>query len=299
MQPDIKMNEASRWRVELARELSMHYSCHPEVVMVCLGGSSSKGIADACSDLDIIVYWNSLDEDWIKAEPLKAAIGLSRTDVVSMAPGTCVESYHLDGLKVDFGHATMKLWEEWSTPLSADPEQIGMVGGFLASIPFYGEELFNQWHARLNDYPDDIAEEVIRKNMGFFVKGYLLHQCLERGDFLAYQDGMCMMLKRLISTTAALNKRFYSASEPRWIEYELGRMSLCPEKLNPSNIRWMLENPGVESQAMLYELHDDILGMVALQFPEMREKVELKRKRIAELAVAPCTARPEMPPLPE
>lgn len=55
-------NEASRWRIELARELSTHYSSHPEVRMVCLGGSPTKGISDAYSDLAIVVYWNELDE---------------------------------------------------------------------------------------------------------------------------------------------------------------------------------------------------------------------------------------------
>ena len=135
---DSGMNEASRWRIDLANELAVHYSAHPQVRMVCLGGSSSKGISDAYSDLDIIVYWNELDEDWIREEPLKAAIGLDRTCLLSMAPGTFIESYHIGGLKIDFGHVTMEMWEQWTTPilkeLNADPELMGMVGGFLATV---------------------------------------------------------------------------------------------------------------------------------------------------------------------
>lgn len=291
----LEINDASKWRISLAENLAGFYSSHPEVVMVCLGGSSARGISDSYSDLDIIVYWNELDEDWIRAEPLKTAIGLERTDIVSMGPGTFVESYHMDGLKVDFGHSTMKKWEEWTVPLTADPDQISMVGGFLASIPFYGEELFKQWHDRLNNYPDEIAVEVVKKNMGFYVRGYLLNQCLNRGDFLAYQDGMCSMLKRLISTTAALNGCFYSASEPRWIEYQLDRMPICSEKLTSSGIHWMLMNPGAESEAFLYEIQDETMKLVAARFPELKEKVEQRRKRIASLAVRPCETRPSLP----
>ncbi len=295
MNSETKMNEASQWRVDLSRTLAGFYSSHPRVEMVCLGGSSSKGIADDFSDLDIIVYWNEMDEDWIRAEPLKSAIGLQRTDIISMAPGSFVESYHINGLKVDFGHVTMKDWEEWSTPLNAEPDQIGMIGGFLASIPFYGEELFKEWHERLSRYPDEIALEIIKKNLGFYVKGYLLHQCFDRGDMLAYSDGMNQMLKKLLTVTAALNRHFYSASEPRWIEFELGRMPLRPDQLTYSNILWMLENPGAEAEEMLYSIQAELLDMIAAQFPDLKEKVEHRKKRMAQLAVTACSSRPELP----
>ena len=292
-----KRNKASGWRIEMAEELSQYYSSHEEVVMVCLGGSSSKGIADAYSDLDIIVYWNNMDEDWIQSSPLDSAIGLARTDIISMAPGSFVESYHLEGVKIDFGHVSMKDWEEWSTPLTADPDQIGMVGGFLGSIPFYGRDLFNEWKGSLGSYPDEIAVEIIKRNLGFYVKGYLLNQCFNRGDLLAYSDGMNQMLKKLINVAAALNRRFYSAAEPRWIQYELQQMPLLPEKLSYRNICWMFENPGAEAESMLYSIQEELMDMVADQFPELAEKVEKRKFRISELAVTPCEARPVLPVL--
>jgi len=293
------MNEASKWRIELSRELSVHYSNHPEVRMICLGGSPAKGISDAYSDLDIIVYWNELDEDWIVTEPLKEAIGLGRTDLTSMAPGSFIESYHIDGLKIDFGHGTMKMWKQWTSSLfkelNADPGLIGMVGGFLDSIPFYGEELCSEWKNRLRSYPNDLAMEVIKRNIGFYVTGYLVHQCLERGDYLAYQDGMCSMLKRLVSITAALNRRYYSATEPRWLDYEIGRMEVKPEKLTCENIRWMLDNPGEESETMLYGLLDEVLTLIQEQFPELEDKIASRRKRMSNLTVRPCEKRPALP----
>ncbi|MEN8208394.1 MAG: DUF4037 domain-containing protein [Candidatus Fermentibacteria bacterium] len=294
-----EMNEASKWRIELSRDLSVHYSSHPEVRMVCLGGSPTKGISDAYSDLDIIVYWDELDEEWIKAEPLRKALGLERTDLLSMAPGSYVESYHINGLKIDFGHATMRMWKEWTSSLleelNADPGLLGMVGGFLDSIPFYGNALCSEWKDRLRRYPDDLALEVIKRNMGFFVGGYLFHQCLERGDVLAYQDGICTMLKRLLSITAALSRRYYSAAEPRWLDYEIGMMKIKPVNLTPDNIRWMLDNPGIKSEAMLYGLLDDVLTLIAEQFPELEDKVARRRKRMLKLAVKPCERRPLIP----
>ena len=266
--------------------------------MICLGGSPTRGISDAYSDLDIVVYWDEMDEEWIGGEPLKQAIGLERTDLMTTGPGSFIESYHLDGLKVDFGHGTMEMWEQWTSALleeiNADPGLIGMVGGFLDSIPFYGEDLCNEWKAKLTDYPDDLVKEVIKRNIGFYVRGYLIHQCLDRGDLLAYHDGMCAMIKRLVSITAALNRRYYSAAEPRWLDYELGRMKIRPDGMTPDNIGWMLQNPGEEAEAMLYEMMDQILDLIREQFPGMREKVEHRKKRMAGLAVRSCERRPSL-----
>jgi len=292
------MNEASRWRIELARELSSHYSSHPDVRMICLGGSPTKGLSDAYSDLDIVVYWDKIDEEWVRVEPLQKAVDLARTDLLEMESGTFIESYHSDGLKIDFGHGTMDMWSEWTNmlleELNPDPGLLGMIGGFLDCIPFYGEDLCNEWKNRLENYPDALAIEVIKKNIGFYVRGYLVNQCLKRGDFLAYQDGMCTMLKRLVSITAALNRKYYSSAEPRWLSFELDRMPVRPSSLTCDNIRWMLNNPGDESEAMLYDLMDGLLRLVQDQFPELEEKITRRRKRMSELAVHPCEDKPEL-----
>jgi hypothetical protein len=290
------MNRASEWRIELARELSEPYMMHDGVKMVCLGGSAARGISDEYSDLDIIVYWDRMDGEFIEGCPLERSFGLERTAISSMHPGTYIESYHMQGLKVDFGHSTLAQWEEWVTPLlednSDEPELLSMVGGYLASIPFKGREIFSFWKERLEEYPDELGKKVIGKNMGIYVKGYLLHQCLERGDYLAWQDGMCSMLKKILNITAAINGLYYSAEEPRWVEYQLGRMSMKAEGLTGGNIIWMLENPGAASEEMLYQVLDDTLGLVAGRFPEFAEKVAGKRKRLASFEVRPCLERP-------
>ena len=289
-----EMNEASRWRVDLARDLSEHYSSHDEVVMLCLGGSASKGISDAYSDLDLIVYWNIIDEEWIQSSPLEKSLGLQRTDIISLAPGTFIESYHTGGLKIDFGHVTMKAWEGWVDHLEADPDQMGMIGGFLSNIPLYGKELFEKWKTRLSIYPPEIAMEIVQKNLGFFVNGYLLHQCYERGDYLAYTDGMTAALKKIISATAAMNGYFYSAAEPRWIDYTLSRMDRVPAELTSANIKWMLENPGEKAVSMLYSIQEDVLKRAARQFPELEEKIDRRLMRMEQLGVHPCQSRPEL-----
>ncbi len=292
------MTDASIWRRELARELSSAYAEHECVKMICLGGSAARGISDRWSDLDIIVYWDAMDEEWIRNEPL-AGMGIHRTDLMSFAPDTFTESYHMDGLKVDFGHVTLDSWKEWVEPFikaeSDDPDLLGMVGGFLDSICLYGREMHDGWRERLKIYPAELVEKVVKSNLRIYVKGYLTHQCLDRGDVLAFQDGMCSMLKKMLNITAAINGICFSASEPRWVDYYLDRFSLKPLELEADKIGWMLANPGEESEDMLYRIVDGVLDLIAQEVPGMREKVELKKKRLEDLSVRPCSRKPSMP----
>lgn len=289
-------SEASRWRVDLAEELSLCYSSHPSVLMVCLGGSSARGIADEWSDLDILVYWKEIDENWIGSEPLAAEKGIPRTALMRTGPGSFLESYHTHGLKIDFAHVRLGEWLEWIKPLhhdaSPDSELIGMAGGFLSSVVFHGEDEYRKIAGLLSVYPDSLAKDVIQKNLGFFVRGYLEGQCLSRGDLLAWHDGLVLMLKKLINITAALNRCYFHAGEARWVEYHLSRMKHRASGLTWGNIIHMLQDPGPETAAMLYSIQMETLDMIASQFPELSDRIEARRTRMASLEVVPCPARP-------
>lgn len=75
---------------------------------------------------------------------------------------------------------------------------------------------------------------------------------------------------------------------------EAVKSSFLLTKLTCENIKWMIENPGEESEAMLYEIMDDILTLIQNQFPEFEEKIAHRRKRMAALAVHACEQRPEL-----
>ncbi len=54
----------------------------------------------------------------------------------------------------------------------------------------------------------------------------------------------------------------------------------------------MLDNPGEESEAILYGLLDKVLTLIGEQFPELEDEIANRRKRMAMLAVEPCESRP-------
>ena len=53
------MNDASRWRIAVARRVEACYRQDSRVRAFMIGGSVSRGLADRYSDLEIGVFWTT------------------------------------------------------------------------------------------------------------------------------------------------------------------------------------------------------------------------------------------------
>jgi len=267
---------ASLWRIEFARELTPFYSSHAGIEMIILSGSPPKGLSDAYSDLDMIVFWNAIDFDWLERIPLRD-IDCERAFYRKLKE-EYLESYYFGELKVDLGHTTINSWKEMvdgvlerhETDLSAQ----AALGGFLSSLPLYGRETFEEWRETVAAYPDELAEKMIRQHMRLFVCDYLKNQAHGRGEILAYYDGVCRMLKNLLGILAGLNRVYAFTDEPRWIEYYLEQMSIRPENAW-ERIRSVLESAPEEGLEVLEGLIGDVLDLI----DEHRTAIDTSRVR--------------------
>lgn len=286
----------SVWRIDFAREIIGHYVPHDGVRMAVLGGSPSKGLSDAYSDLDIIVYWDQIDVDWLEGDPL-AGIECERRYFRKMGEADVyLESQYFGALKVDFGHITMALWEETVAGVlerfEVDQSTLGSLSGFLSSVPLYGEELVDEWKKKVAHYPDELAERVVKQHRRFFVPGYLVNQAYKRGDVIAYYDGLCLMLKNLMNILAGLNRVYMSLEEPRWIEYYLEQMPAKPENAW-ERMRAVLTTGDGGGVEILEGLTDDVLALTEEQMPELKDGYPDRRR---SMAVDAQTERPEIRP---
>jgi len=282
----------SEWRIELADELTRVYATRPEVEMIVLGGSPSRGISDEFSDLDVIIFWNGIDREWIDSVPL-GRLDCRRTDLMKLGEDICLESYHFGNLKADFGHIEMKAWREMADQvlqeLSTDAGLQKSLQGFLDSIVLYGKEAAASWKMEIATYPDGLGEKMVRENLRFFVEGYLLNQAWGRGDRLAYFDGVCLMLKNILGVLAGLNRIYFSKDEPRWLTSELSRMNILPA-CAADRINAIIQGQTVDAVPLLETLIEDVLALVEQHMPDV--DVESKRRRRRELGVLPCAEKP-------
>jgi len=284
--------EASTWRVEFARELAEYYKDRDGVRMIVLGGSASRGEADAYSDLDIIVYWDTIDREFIDSVPLKE---LECRHAYTTGSGELqLESYYFDGLKADLGHITMKAWNEIVDGVivkhEAEPGSMHSFEGFLASVPLHGAELVEEWKAKMRDFPPELAVNMIRRHMRLYVPGYLEHQAWERGDLIAYQDGIAKMLRNILGILAGLNRLYCATDEGRWAENLLARMPIQPER-TWERMHEILTTDGHRATAMLEELLLEVFELIEKHMPE----VDLTRARLGRtLVVESCETPPPL-----
>jgi hypothetical protein len=292
MKPDL--NYASLWRIEFAEELAEYYSSNDHIKMIVLGGSPVRGLSDAYSDLDVVVYWDKLDLSWIDANDTLAQIGGERRLMTVMKEeNTCLEHYYFDTVKCDFAHLTLESWEQWANDVQnkyeTTPWKLKTISGFLESEVLHGEQLAAAWKEKLAHYPDRLAHNIVQENLRIFVPGYLQHQALERGEILAYYDGLCQMTKKILTILAALNRIYYSAEEPRWIPFELDHMSIKPRNVW-ERVKAMFDGDRVEAISLLYELIYDVLDLVSAHMPAI--DVATKRQRMHDLRVQACEHKP-------
>jgi len=285
---------ASIWRIELAKKLVQFYLPHSGIEAAILSGSPPKGLSDEYSDLDIIVFWSDIDQGYLDAVPLRD-LNCERKYAKSMGDGDVyIESYYFGPLKVDVGHSTMSKWEEEVDDVvircEADESKMGAIAGFITALPLYGEDVVARLKKRMESYPDELAEKVVRSHRRFFVPGYLVNQAYKRGDMLAYCDGLCLMVKNLLNILAGINRVHMSTEEPRWLSYYLSEMPIKPDRME-ERIQAVLAFDGEESVGSLEGMIVDVLGLISEHMPDINGDYE---ERWRGMTVEGC---PEMPEL--
>lgn len=285
---------ASLWRIEFARELFRFYDSQDGIRMAVLSGSPPKGLSDDYSDLDIIVFWDAIDVEWLEADPLRD-IECERKYFRKMgSDDVYLESQYFGELKVDFGHITVAMWDETVADVverhDADQSKLGSLAGFMTSLPLHGEELVRSFKDRIAPYPDELAEKVVKMHRRFFVPGYLVNQALERGDVVAYYDGLCTMLKNLLNILAGLNRVYFSADEPRWLEYYLETMTIKPDRVW-ERMKSVLALEGEQAVDALEGLMTDVIDLIEEHMPEMKDGY---RERWRGMEVRPRPTKPEI-----
>ena len=267
-----KPTNASQWRIDLATELSAVYSNQPGVKVIVIGGSPSRGISDESSDIDMIVYWDSFDNEFLDSAPLSSIAGQPQSIMDHRAEGSMMELYYIDTLNFEVGHISLAYWEETVDAVMnkhiVNPMLQKTLGGFLDSHVIYGMELAESLKEQIRVYPEELARAALQRSLGFYWKGCIEHQGLRRGEIVFFYDAITQTVKRLLAIVSALNKRYFAMYEPRWIEYELSHMPEKPDRLW-ERIQELYESDRYEAVENLEILKDEIVGMVRSKYPDL------------------------------
>lgn len=289
------MNEASRWRLALARQIADIYAARPGVRMVLVGGSVAAGRADDYSDLDIAVYWEQVETDWLEVPPLEA-LGAERfTFVPTNEQGGRLEQYFRGTLKIDVGSIPLAAWRELVDAVleraAIDPAKQKALSGFLGAVPLHGAAEWRLRRERIARYPQPLAEAMARAHLFFYPAWVPRRLALARGELPGLYDLLCGMVRNLLALLAAANRVYFAtAPELKWTEATLAAMAKTPPATY-TRLGAVLATPNDETLADFYGLIEETLALVEAELPAVDTSRTREILAIA-LHASPSPAQP-------
>ena len=240
--------------------------------MTAVGGSASRGQADAFSDIDFAVYWDEVDAEWLELAPLGGA-GTERftfRNVVQADPGVWLEQYFIGKLKVDVAHLPLRWVAREFADLTArfdiTPDRQEIPEGMLSAAPIFGQQLYGEWLQRLRPYPPELARRMVTEHLVFTPPWVFVNQGIARDDLLIYYDLLVPALKSVASVLAGINRVYVCTAKLKRIEAWVDGLVIRPERAS-NRIRALLERDNfTENYTALVE---DTWAMVRREMPEI------------------------------
>jgi hypothetical protein len=187
------LNPDSQWRIELARQIVTHYNA----AAVMLVGSPVMGLADAYSDIDMLMFWHS-----VPTEAERVAIAQSLGGRIVELGDTSAEpkddpalqsqseAYVIGNydLKIDITHITIasqqKLIDDVVLRYETHEYKLGAVEGLSHCMALTGQALIAKWQEEIRLLPDALAHKLMRQYAQMWAQCPLRDMLIRRGDVL-------------------------------------------------------------------------------------------------------------------
>jgi hypothetical protein len=259
--------------------------------MVSIGGSTAQGLSDGFSDMDMAVYWDTVDGEWLQDVSLQPYGGERFTYVTHVESKLYVEQYFIGCAKVDIAHLALDWWETTVADVlerhETEEMKQDLMDGFVTGIPLFGQAAYEEWRARIAAYPAALALKMVTEQAMFYPEWVLEAQALGRGETFAYYDIACGMLRHLFGTLAGLNRVYIATEKIKHVEALVRRLPIAPTDLL-GRVNTVLTDPQ-RGHRVLRELIEETLDLLETHMPEF----DTSRKRwIQAMTLEPCMEKP-------
>jgi hypothetical protein len=257
------MNEASRWRLEFARHITGKYTRHPSVRAIMVSGSVARGCADRWSDVEIGVFWEAFpSRDEFQTLMLETGGTAWELDPFEVGEDVQYEEYTVGSLKIDLRHMTMAGMEAVLAAVvdhaEIAQERQEIVAAVLHGIGLEGEPWLAKWRARAADYPEQLAEAMIRCSLSL-PPWWSVPMLAVRGDWHLVYAALHQASERIVGALIGLNRLYYPGS--KWLAQTLARLTLTPPNLYARLMETFRVEPpvGAEQMRLLIEETFDLI----------------------------------------
>jgi hypothetical protein len=271
----LESNSASEHLRVLGRRVLIAYCDLPGVACAAIAGSAAEGIADAHSDLDMTVYYDS------DSLPSEADLNLARSklggsDRIWMlgdrAEGDIAESFRLTGVECQVGHITVTKWEAEMAGVLAGKDPGGplhkAMSGTLTSIAVHGRSRLQAWQSRLRDYPQSLREAMVRHHLQFFALWGVFDRLTTRDADLWMRQTFVESSFKILGTLAGLNRKYFTSFQFKRAGAFIDSMEIAPPNLAARLEELWRQTPRTAADS-LQRLVQEVVELVERELPDV------------------------------
>lgn len=285
------MNEASLWRLEVARFVASIIARNPKVQAVMLGGSAARGNADSYSDIEIGVFWSDDPTEDDRMTPILPSGGVFwELDPYNEDDFTWMEEWGLGGVKMDMRNMTLDGLQRIMTVVrEGDTGEFRQtaLSAIQHSIPLYNEPLIQRWQTEISEYPARLGEAMVRENLEADEWCWWAELLAQRGDLPMAYSAFSEITKRTLAVLLGLNKIYHPGF--KWMNRMIAEMTIKPQDLS-ARIQQAFTSAPIDVVPLLRDLRLETYDLIDAHMPA----IDTREARKAFL-----TLRPQFPKLPE
>jgi hypothetical protein len=207
---------------------------HAPPVAALLGGSGATGEADELSDLDLLLYYETLPGDGAVAA-VREELGASEPrPIAPRSDEGLIEQFVSDGVTCQLAYTPVAAVEadirRLVQDLDPDPLLLKLVGGLHDGLPLRGEELIGRWRAQAA-YTDELARAVVARHWKIVPLRRLQAHLAARDAFLWRQQILVDAAFDLLAALAAANRVWFSSFQLKRTRKLVARLADSPPEL--------------------------------------------------------------------
>jgi hypothetical protein len=219
---------------ELADRVFEVFERHTGPDAALLGGSAVTGDADEHSDLDLLLYYETLPGD----EAIAAARAeLGGTGLKAIAPRSeagIVEQFDVDGVPCQVGHLAIAEVEadieRLAVELDPDPFLLKAAGGLHEGLALHGADAIGRWRVQ-SAFGDELQQAIVDRHWKIFPLWRLQEHIAARDALIWRQQILVEAAFDLLAVLSAANRVWFSSFQFKRTRRHVARLHSAPPDL--------------------------------------------------------------------
>lgn len=286
------MNDASRWRLEVARFVAPIIAKNPKVQAIVLGGSASRGHADSYSDIEIGVFWSEPPTDAERIAPIEPAGGVFwELDPYDPIEDTWMDEWGLGGVKMDVRNLTVAGLERILAEVTQQADTVEFKHMTVSAIQYgmalYNPQMLEQWQAQLTPYPGALGRALIQKNLRLDSWCWWVELLAQRGDLTLMYSSLSQGAHKMLYMLTGLNQMYFPGF--KWLYRLMDDLAIKPEHLSARMTQAFQSEP-LTATSTLRDLIVETYDLIEAHMPDV-DTIEARSEFLKQ--------RPQVAALPE